>query len=134
MCLNLMTFSYIGRETCYIMGTTTVTGAIIIITGWIVLIEFDSYPESERSTIIRMIKGSPMYILIIALLPIGIVVNVLGGMLHSIVIMVIGPSLILLQGIIVSAFLWKRKRWKSVFLFAVIVPLGIFIYLPLLIH
>lgn len=116
------------------MGMVSVIGAIVIIIGWITLIEFDSYPESERNEIIQTIKSSPTYIVLIALMPVGIFINMLGGFFNSIWMLIIGASLILLQGIIVSVIFWKRKRWKSVLLFSVIVPLGIFIYLPLFIR
>src|SRR5690625_1034644 len=116
-----------------LMGTITVTGAIIIITGWIVLVEYDNFPESERKQIIQKIKRSPTLILLIALMPVGILVNVLGRFFGSIWMVVIGASLIFIQGIIVSLLFWKRKRWKSILLLVVIVTLGMFIYIPLFI-
>src|SRR5690625_4712961 len=116
-----------------LMGTITVTGAIIIITGWIALVEYDNFPESERKQIIQKIKRSPTLILLIALMPVGILVNVLGRFFGSIWIVVIGASLIFIQGIIVSLLFWKRKRWKSILLLVVIVTLGMFIYIPLFI-
>src|SRR5690625_6416469 len=99
-----------------LMGTITVTGAIIIITGWIALVEYDNFPESERKQIIQKIKRSPTLILLIALMPVGILVNVLGRFFGSIWMVVIGASLIFIQGIIVSLLFWKRKRWKSILL------------------
>jgi len=116
-----------------IMGTVTVTGAIIIITGWFALVEFDSFPEEKRTQIVQQIKTSPAAILLIALMPIGIVINVFGGYIGSLWMLVVGASLIFLQGIIVSLLFWRRKRWKSILLLVVIVALGSFIYIPLFI-
>src|SRR5690625_2060522 len=116
-----------------LMGTITVTGAIIIITGWIALVEYDNFPEPKRKQIIQKIKRSPTLILLIALMPVGILVNVLGRFFGSIWMVVIGASLIFIQGIIVSLLFWKRKRWKSILMLVVIVTLGMFIYIPLFI-
>lgn len=116
------------------MGPVTVTGAIIVIIGWITLVEYDSYPEAERKQIVEKIKGSIPYILLIALMPIGIFVNILGGLFDLLWMSITGVSLILLQGIIVSMLFWKRKRWKGVFLFVVMVILAIFLYIPLFIR
>lgn len=116
------------------MGTVTVTGAILIITGWFALVEYDSFPESERKQILQRIKGSPAYILLIALMPVGILINVLGAYTGTLWMVIVGASLIFLQGIIVSFLFWKRKRWKSILLLTAIVILGIFIYIPLFIH
>src|SRR5690625_6413048 len=116
-----------------LMGTITVTCAIIIITGWIALVEYDNFPESERKQIIQKIKRSPTLILLIALMPVGILVNVLGKFFGSIWMVVIGATLIFIQGIIVSLLFWKRKRWKSILMLVVIVTLGMFIYIPLFI-
>src|SRR5699024_9066457 len=113
------------------MGTVTVTGAIIILTGWFALVEYDSFPEAERKKIIQKIKNSPIYMLLVALMPIGIVVNGLGAAFGSVWMMVLGSTLILIQGIIVALLFWKRKRWKSILLLIVMVGLGIFIYVPL---
>lgn len=113
------------------MGTVTVTGAILIITGWFALVEFDSFSKSERKQIVQKVKSSPVYILLIALMPVGIFINVLGGLFGSLWMVITGASLIFLQGIIVSLLFWKRKRWKSILLLVVIVTLGIFIYIPL---
>ena len=115
------------------MGTVTVTGAIIIITGWFALLEYDSFPEAEREKIIQKIKNNPIYIILIALMPIGILVNGLGAFLGSVAMMIIGSTLIFIQGIIVALLFWKRKRWKSILLLVVIVALGVFIYVPLFI-
>ncbi len=116
------------------MGMVTVTGAIIVIIGWFSLVEFDSFPESKRQQIIKKIKGSPTYILLIALMPIGIIINMLGSLLSSIWMIMIGASFIFLQGIIVSLLFWNRKRWKSITLLVTIIILGIFIYIPLFIR
>ena len=113
------------------MGTVTVTGAIIILTGWFALVEYDSFPEAERKKIIQKIKNSPIYMLLVALMPIGIVVNGLGAAFGSVWMMVLGSTLILIQGIIVALLFWRRKRWKSILLLIVMVGLGIFIYVPL---
>lgn len=115
------------------MGNLTVTGAIVLITAWTALVEFDSYPESKRKQILQKIKSSPAYILLIALLPIGIFINLLGGFFRSPSMVLIGASLILLQGIIVGLLFWNRKRWKSIFLLVVMAILGIFLYSPFLI-
>lgn len=113
------------------MGTVTVTGALIIIIGWFTLIEFDSFPESERQQIMQEIKRSPSSILLIALMPVGILINMLGAFLGILWMVIIGASFIFIQGIFASFILWKSKRWKSIFLFIVVVSLGIFIYIPL---
>jgi len=124
----------LGIKGGFLMGTVTVTGAIIVITGWFSLVEFDSFSESKRQQIIKKIKGSPTYILLIALMPIGIIINMLGSLLSSIWMVMIGASLIFLQGIIVSLLFWNRKRWKSITLLVTIVLLGVFIYIPLFIR
>lgn len=115
------------------MGTVTVTGAILIITGWVAFVEYDNFPESKQKQIIQKIKGSPILILLIALMPVGILINVIGGLFSSVWMVIIGASLIFLQGIIVALMFWKRKRWKSILLLVVIISLGIFIYIPLFI-
>lgn len=116
------------------MGAVTVTGAIVIITGWFSLVEFDHFPESERKQILKKIKNSPVLILLIALMPVGILINWLGALFGSLWMVIIGASFIFLQGIIVSVLFWKHKRWKSILLFSVIVALGIFIYIPLFMY
>src|SRR5699024_11553027 len=115
------------------MGTITVTGAIVIITGWISLVEYDSFSEQKQKQILQQIKRSTAYILLIALMPVGIFINVLGGIFGFLWLIIIGASFIFLQGIIVWLLFWKRKRWKSILLLVVIVALGIFIYIPLFI-
>ncbi len=118
----------------FLMGMVTVTGAIIILVGWFSLVEFDSFSESKRQQVIKKIKGSPAYILLIALMPLGIIINTLGSFFASIWMVIIGASLIFLQGIIVSLLFWNRKRWKSITLLVTIVLLGVFIYIPLFIR
>jgi len=113
------------------MESVTVTGALIIIIGWVVLIEFDSLPDSEHERIMQEIKRSPTYILILALMPIGIFINMIGTFSNVLWMVILGASLIFIQGIIASFFLWDYKRWKSIFLFIVVFGLGIFIYIPL---
>lgn len=112
------------------MGAVTVPGAMIFIIGWITLVELDSFSESERAQIIQRIKRSPAYILLIALMPVGILINVFGSYFASFWMVVIGTSLIFLQAIIVSFLFWNRKRWKSILLLVSIVILGSFIYIP----
>ncbi|SFE99314.1 hypothetical protein [Alteribacillus iranensis] len=112
------------------MGTVTATGAILFLTGWFALVEFDSFPESERKQILQKIKSSPAYILLIAFMPIGVLLNVLGAMVGSVSMIMIGAFLIILQGIMVSLLFWRRKRWKSILLLTAIVLLGIFVFIP----
>lgn len=116
------------------MGTITITGAMIIIIGWITLIEFDSYPESKREQNIKKIMRSPTYIFLIALMPVGILINMLGGFFASSMLVIVGTFLIFLQGVIVSLLLWNRKRWKSITLLVVIIILGAFTLMPLFIR
>lgn len=116
------------------MGTVTVTGAIVIIIGWFSLVEYDNFPESKRNHIIQKIKRSPAYMGLIALMPGGIIVNLIGSFAGSVWMVILGASLIFLQGIIVSLLFWKRKSWKGIFLLTVIVVLGVFIYIPLFIY
>lgn len=116
------------------MGTVTVTGAILIITSWFALVEFDSFSESIRKQILQKIKTSPALIALVALMPVGLIINLLGTYLRSVSMVIIGATLIFLQGIIVSLLFWNRKRWKSILLLVVIVGLGIFIYLPLVLY
>lgn len=111
----------------------TVMGAILIITAWIALLEFDNQPESERTKTIQTIKHNPLYIVIIALLPLGIIINIIGTFFGSLALAIIGASLIILQSLIVSYILWKRTRWKAVLLLVIVLVLGIFVYTPLII-
>src|SRR5699024_7454262 len=113
------------------MGTITVTGAIVIITGLFSHCEYDNFSEQKQKQILQQIKRSPAYILLIGLMPVGIFINVLGGIFGFLWMIIIGATFIFLQSIIVSLLFWKRKRWKSILLLVVIVALGIFIYIPL---
>lgn len=112
------------------MGAVSATGAILIITGWFALVEFDSFTESERARILQKIKRSPAQIVLIAFMPVGMIMNVLGSYVGSLWMVLVGASFIFLQGLIVSLLFWKRKRWKSILLLVVITALGIFIYIP----
>ncbi|GGN61251.1 hypothetical protein [Oceanobacillus indicireducens] len=118
------------REVFHI-GSFTVLGAIVILTGWFALVEYDQYPESERKEIVDRIKGSPAAIIVVALMPVGIVVNMLGNAVGSLWMVIIGATLIFVQSIIVSLLFWKRKRWKSIVLLIAMIVLGIFLYMPL---
>ncbi|QDI92339.1 hypothetical protein EPH95_15015 [Salicibibacter halophilus] len=113
------------------MGTISVTGALLIITGWFALVEYDKFNEEEKRKILEGIKKSPLKITTIALMPVGILVNIIGGFVLSPVTMLVGASMIFLQAIIVSLLFWNRTRWKSILLLAVVIGLGIFIYVPL---
>lgn len=93
-----------------LLGTVTVTSAIVIIIGWITLVEYDNYPEDERKQLLEKIKRSPLAILLISLMPIGILINLVGTYFGSLWLVMLGASLILLQGIIISFLFWKRKR------------------------
>ncbi|MDA3130281.1 hypothetical protein ACFPTR_08380 [Aliibacillus thermotolerans] len=115
------------------MGTVSVTGAIVIITGWFALVEFDHFSETERKKILQKIKRSPALIMVISFMPLGILINLIGTAIGLLSMIMIGATLIFLQGIIVSLLFWKRKRWKSILLLAVIVILGSFMYIPLFI-
>ncbi|MEJ8777924.1 hypothetical protein [Pseudogracilibacillus sp. ICA-222130] len=116
------------------MGTVTVTGAIVVIIGWLSLVEYDNFTDSEKRKIIQKIKRSPTYIGLIAMMPVGIIINMIGSFIGSIWTVILGASLIFIQGIIVSLLFWKRKRWKGIFMLIVIIALGIFIYIPLFIY
>lgn len=113
------------------MKTWSVTGLILLLTGWFALVEFDHLPESERKRLIEKIKSSPSFILLILLMPVGVIVNILGSVFGSLVMIVLGATFIFLQGIIVALLFWKRKRWKSMLLLSAILVFGIAIYVPL---
>lgn len=115
------------------MGTVTVTSAILLITAWTALIEFDSYSEEKRTRIIEKIKITPLYWLIIALLPLGIIVSSTGTMIGSVSLHLVGASLIFIQSLIIAVFLWKESPWKSVMLF-ILIGLGIFLSILFLIR
>ena len=117
------------------MGTMTITGAMIIIIAWLTLIEFDSYPESERIRIMNKIKSEPLYMFIAGLLPLGIILNTLGNFANTIAVAAIGTGIIFIQAFIIALLFWKRKRWKSVLLFSVIgLALLSYIYLYTLVN
>lgn len=113
------------------MGGITVTGAILVITGWFALVEYDHFTEAERKRVLDKIKRSPAHISLIALMPVGVIINLLGAYIGSVTMVVVGASFILVQGIIFSLLFWNRKRWKSILLLSVIAVLGLFIYVPL---
>lgn len=117
------------------MGTVTITGAMIIIIGWLTLIEFDSYPEPKRLRIMDKIKSEPLYMFITALLPLGIILNTLGNFSNTFEVAAIGTGLIFVQAFIIALLFWHRNRWKSYFLFSVIgLALLSYIYLFILIN
>src|SRR5699024_4253788 len=111
------------------MGTITVTGAIVIITGWFSLVEYDSFSEQKQKQILQQIKRSPAYILLIALMPVGIFINVFVGIFVFLWMIMICVTVIVLECIILSFVFWNRKRCNSILLFVVIVALVIFIYI-----
>src|SRR5699024_8246485 len=115
------------KERALRRGTITVTGAIVIITGGLSLVEYDSFSEQKQNQILQQIKRCTAYIILIALMPVGIFIIVLGGIFGFLWMIIIGATFIFLRGIIVSLLFWKRKRWKSILLLVVIVALGIFI-------
>lgn len=108
------------------MGKVSITGALIIIIGWLVLIEFDRYPEEKRRQIMQVIRSNPGYIILIGLMPVGILLHFFGVFFQLFLLIVLGTSLIFLQGIIIAILFWKRRRWKSILLFSVLLILGIF--------
>ncbi len=103
-----------------IMGTVTVSGGMIIIIAWITLIEFDQYPESKRMRIMNKIITSPDYLMLAALMPVGIILNTYGSFLNNFWLATSGTALIFLQGMIIAFLFWNRKRWKSILLFFII--------------
>lgn len=113
------------------MRSISILGVIIILTGWFALVEYDKYPESEQKKIRERIKNSPVAVIAVALMPVGILINVLGSIIGSIWLITTGATLIFIQSIIVSLLFWKRKRWKSILLLATMIILGVFLYLPL---
>lgn len=134
LCLNLLVLGKVMTKGGFLMGTVTVTGAIVVIIGWLSLVEYDNFTDSEKRKIIQKIKRSPTYIGLIAMMPVGIIINMIGSFIGSIWTVILGASLIFIQGIIVSLLFWKRKRWKGIFMLIVIIALGIFIYIPLFIY
>lgn len=113
------------------MGSISVLGAIIILTGWFALIEYDQYPEAERQKLLERIKKSPAAIIVIALMPVGILIHMIGSFLGSLPLAVIGATFIFVQSMIVALLFWKRKRWKSIILLITMILLGFFLYMPL---
>lgn len=116
------------------MGSFSVLGGIVILTGWFALVEFDQYPESERKKILERIKSNPVAIILVALMPIGILINVLGTFIGSLWMIITGATFIFVQSIIVSLLFWRKKRWKSILLLSTMLILGFFLYLPLFIR
>ncbi|MBM7633264.1 hypothetical protein [Geomicrobium sediminis] len=116
------------------MRSITITGTILIITGWFTLVEFDHLSEDERKQLLQKIKSNAWLVLLIALMPVGIILNVIGTWLLFPPLIITGATFIVLQGIIVSVLFMKRKRWKGILLLTVIGVLAIFMYLPLFIH
>jgi hypothetical protein len=53
----------------------TVLGAILFLTGWFALVEYDQHSEAEKKEIRERIKNSPAAILVIALMPVGLLIN-----------------------------------------------------------
>lgn len=111
------------------MGTITVTGALIVITAWMALIEFDHLTEEERADVMHKIKTNPFYFMTVVLMPVGIIVNLLGTVLGSLSMLLAGTSFIFIQALILSFILWNRTRWKGVFLLLVVLAFGIVIYI-----
>src|SRR5690625_1350081 len=89
------------------MGKVSITGALIIIIGWLVLIEFDRYPEEKRRQIMQRIRKSPKYILLIALMPVGILLHFIGAYFELLFLVALGTVFIFLQGIIIAILFWK---------------------------
>ena len=116
------------------MGSFSVLGAIVILTGWFALVEYDQYSEPEKKKIVERIKKSPAAIIVIALRPTGILVNMLGSFIGSSGMVIIGATLIFIQSIIVSLLFWKKKRWKSILLLVAMCILGVILYAPLFVH
>lgn len=108
----------------------TVLGAIIILTGWFALVEYDQSPEEEKKRIVARIKESGLAKLVISLMPVGILINILGSAIGSIWLIVLGATLIFIQSIIVSLWFWNRKRWKSIVLLIGMLILGGLMYIP----
>lgn len=106
------------------MRFVTVTGALIIIIGWIVFVEFDQLVEKKRRSILDRVKHSPFWVMTISLMPLGILVHIFGTLIQMEFLRLFGTLLIFLQALIVAIFFWRYKRWKSIFLFIVIFILG----------
>lgn len=117
-----------------IMGSFSVLGAIVVLTGWFALVEYDQYTESDKKKILERIKNSPAAILTIALMPVGLIVNMLGTFMGSLLLVMIGATLIFIQSIIVSLLFWRKKRWKSILLLVTMFILGVLLYIPLFLY
>ncbi|MCM3739985.1 hypothetical protein M3210_06840 [Oceanobacillus luteolus] len=116
------------------MGSFSVLGAIVVLTGWFALVEYDQYTESDKKKILERIKNSPAAILTIALMPVGLIVNMLGTFMGSLLLVMIGATLIFIQSIIVSLLFWRKKRWKSILLLVTMFILGVLLYIPLFLY
>lgn len=121
------------RREVFHIGSFTVLGAIVMLTGWFALVEYDQYPESEQKEVVARIKSSPVAKMVIAFMPVGIVMNMLGNAIGSFWMVLLGATFIFVQSIIVSLLFWRRKRWKSIVLLVAMVVLGLFLYMPLFI-
>src|SRR5699024_4522080 len=115
------------------MGSITVTSAILLITAWTALIEFDSYSEENKRSIIETIKMTQLYWLIIALLPLVLVINGIGVIIGSSQLLLLAASMILIQSLIIAAILWNATAWKGIMLFIIIIGLGLVLFLPLIV-
>ncbi|GAK08668.1 hypothetical protein [Geomicrobium sp. JCM 19038] len=49
------------------MRSITITGTILIITGWLTLVEFDHLSEDERKKLLQKIKSNAWLVMLIAL-------------------------------------------------------------------
>ncbi|GAK00822.1 hypothetical protein [Geomicrobium sp. JCM 19055] len=49
------------------MRSITITGTILIITGWFTLVEFDHLSEDERKQLLQKIKSNAWLVILIAL-------------------------------------------------------------------
>lgn len=112
------------------MGPITITGAIIIVTTWMALIEFDHLDEAERKGILQQIRINPFYFITVLLLPLGIMMNVFGSFIRYGPMIITGATIILIHALLVSFIFWGRTPWKGILLFLVVFSLGIFLYLP----
>lgn len=113
------------------MGGFSFLGSMVVLTGWFALIEFDQYPEAEREKILQRVRKSPLAIITIALMPLGIIINFIGTLLGSLIMVVIAAIMIFVQSIVVALLFWKRKRWKSIVLLTTFLIMAVFIFLPL---
>lgn len=116
-----------------ILGTITATGALVIIIGWFTLIQFDQLNETKRNYVLSQIKQNPKYIILIAMMPIGILVNIIGTVFRLPVVIIIGTTIVIIQGLIIAIIFMKKQRWKGMFLLVVVLVLSLFIYIPLFI-